>query len=119
MEEDQERENRIIMEVIVDAHDAEERIMGWYYYLNDEMQFPFSACCIQNLGRSPLREGDQVMVVEMTSVDECLHDMLVDVEWKGRRFGVPLAQLKPLNIDKHTQEVVDDWHYWAARGYEF
>ncbi|NHZ71635.1 MAG: hypothetical protein GWP17_00915 [Aquificales bacterium] len=33
MERDAEQENRINDEVIVDAHDAEEQAMGWYYYL--------------------------------------------------------------------------------------
>jgi hypothetical protein len=30
---DEEREARISMEVVVDAHDDEERAMGWYYDL--------------------------------------------------------------------------------------
>lgn len=33
---DEARENRIIMEVVVDAYD-EERAMGWYYYLDDSL----------------------------------------------------------------------------------
>ena len=31
---DPEREHRISMEAIVDAYDAEDRAMGWYYYLS-------------------------------------------------------------------------------------
>ncbi len=31
IERDEERENRIEDEVIVDAYDAEEQAMGWYY----------------------------------------------------------------------------------------
>ena len=30
---DKEREQRITMEIIVDAHDSQERAMGWYCYL--------------------------------------------------------------------------------------
>jgi len=29
---DQDREARIDNEIVVDAHDASERAMGWYYY---------------------------------------------------------------------------------------
>ena len=29
------REERINMEIVVDAYDEEERAMGWYYYLAD------------------------------------------------------------------------------------
>jgi len=41
--EDEGRENRIYMEVVVDAYGEEERAMGWYYYLKDKLQFPFRA----------------------------------------------------------------------------
>mgnify|MGYP002777159226 FL=1 len=43
MSRDEERETRIMMEVVVDAYGPEERAMGWYYYLQDTMQFPFTA----------------------------------------------------------------------------
>jgi hypothetical protein len=33
------REERIIMEVVVDAYGPEERMMGRYYYLADTLQF--------------------------------------------------------------------------------
>jgi hypothetical protein len=38
-QEDEEREERISMEIIVDAYDAEEQAMGWYYYLEETIQF--------------------------------------------------------------------------------
>ena len=33
VKKDNERENRIVDEIIVDAYGAEEQAMGWYYYL--------------------------------------------------------------------------------------
>ena len=36
------REERITMEIIVDAYDSEEQAMGWYYYLDRDAEFPFS-----------------------------------------------------------------------------
>ena len=41
----EEREERITMEIIVDAYGPEEQAMGWYYYLNDTVEFPFPAVC--------------------------------------------------------------------------
>jgi len=29
-----------------------------------------------------------------------------------RTFGVPLALLKPLDVDTQTREAIEDWHYW-------
>ena len=36
------REDRIAFEAIVDANGPEEQAMGWYYYLDDKMTFPFT-----------------------------------------------------------------------------
>ncbi len=33
LRQDKEREERITMEIIVDAYGPEEQAMGWYYYL--------------------------------------------------------------------------------------
>ena len=43
---DEEREERIDMEIVVDAYGPEEQAMGWYYYIADTMKFPFSAKCL-------------------------------------------------------------------------
>ena len=37
------REDRIDNEAIVDAYGPEEQVMGWYYYLDDKIRFPFQA----------------------------------------------------------------------------
>jgi hypothetical protein len=39
--QNKDREERIAMEIVVDAHGPEEQAMGWYYYLADELQFPY------------------------------------------------------------------------------
>jgi Calcium binding len=61
---DEEREDRII-EIIVDANGPEEQAMGWYYYLQDQLQFPFKATCIDKRSISPLRVNDEVEVLDM------------------------------------------------------
>jgi len=30
-----------------------------------------------------------------------------------------LAQLRPVQADKATEQAVADWHYWVEQGYEF
>jgi hypothetical protein len=113
------REHRIDMEVIVDAYDEQERAMGWYTYLEDKLAFPFQARCIAGRRSSPLQRGEVVEVTGLAPEDDCEHDMLVDVQWQGRSFAVPLSQLEGVAVDKSTQEAIGDWHYWVARGYEF
>ena len=107
------------MEVVVDAHDEEERAMGWYYYIADQLTFPFQATCIAARRISPLQPDEVVEVTGIASADECEHEMFVDVQWQGRSFAVPLSQLEGIDVDEVTQEVIEDWHYWVGRGYEF
>ena len=55
----------------------------------------------------------------MAPAEDCEHDMLVDVQWQGRRLAVPLSRLEGIAVNEATQEAIDDWHYWVARGCEF
>jgi hypothetical protein len=117
---DPEREERITMEIIVDAYDEQERAMGWYYYLQDQLQFPFTATCIAKRAVSPLKAKDEVEVIGMPGEDECEHEMFVTIRWGREGLAVPLSQLKPITAtDKQTQQAVEDWHYWVKMGYEF
>ena len=49
-------------EIIVDAYGPEEQAMGWYYYLEDKIRFPFHAKCIASVPTSPLRKGESVEI---------------------------------------------------------
>jgi hypothetical protein len=116
---DEEREERITMEIIVDAYDPEEQAMGWYYYLDEKLQFPFRARCIAKRSISPLRQDEEVEVIGMASEDECKHEMFVKIRWAKRTLAVPLSQLEGIAVDEQTQQAIEDWHYWVNRGYGF
>jgi hypothetical protein len=116
---DEAGENRIMLEIVVDAHDSEERAMGWYYYLQDTMQFPFTATCISKRRISPLKEGATVEVVDIAPADECEQEMFVEIAWEGDTLAVPLIQLEAPDADAETQQAIADWHYWVNQGYEF
>lgn len=117
---DPERERRITMEIVVDAYDTHERAMGWYYYLQDQLQFPYTATCTARRAISPLRVKDEVEVIGMPAEDECEHEMFVTIRWEKDGLAVPLAQLKSINAThKQTKQAVEDWHYWVKMGYEF
>ncbi len=115
---DEVREERINMEIVVDANGPEEQAMGWYYYIADTMNFPFSARCVARRTISPLELGDEVEVVEIAPAEECEHEMFVMIRWKSRQLAVPLMQLEGIETDEDTQQAIEDWHYWVDRGYE-
>ncbi len=93
--------------------------MGWYYYLEDKLEFPFKTKCIRERPISPLKKGETVDVISMAPEEECQHDMFVQVRWEGRKLAVPLAQLKGVSVGEDTKEAVEDWHYWTVIGYQF
>jgi hypothetical protein len=100
---DKNREERIDMEVVVDAYNEDERAMGWYYYLEDKLQFPFKARWVNR--QRP--QGKEIEVVEMSPEDECMRSMFVEVRYREGE------------VDEETAEAIADWHYWIDMGYEF
>jgi Calcium binding len=119
IEINKEREERITMKIIVDAYGPEEQAMGWYYYLKDNIEFPFSAACCERRSISPLKIHDKVVVVGMAREGECEKEMFVSIRWGNNGLAVPLSQLTPINeATEETTEAVEDWHYWVHRGYQ-
>ena len=113
------RENRIHDEARVDAYGPEEQAMGWYYYLESRLRFPFQAKCISVSLASPLENGETVEVRRMAPEDACPGGMLVLIRWQGRNMALPLSQLSAVGADEATLEAIGDWHYWVAQGYCF
>ena len=101
------REDRIENEAIVDAS-PEEQAMGWYYYLENKIGFPFAAKCIATKAVSPLRKGETVQAIRMAPEDNCAHDMFALVRWQGRKMTVPLSQLVAIDPDESTAEAIGD-----------
>jgi len=110
------REERIHNEAIVDTYGPEEQALGWYYYLENKMRFPFQARCSVAKVVSPLRKGEAVEVRRLAPEDACSSDMLVLIRWQGRNLAVPLSQLAAVDADKLTAEAIGDWHYWITQG---
>src|SRR5438270_257934 len=108
---DDAREERIHMEIIVDAYGPEERAMGWYYYLEENLHFPFSARYVARRAISPLQPGDKVEVVGMTPEEDSNHEMFVLIRRKSHQFGGPLMQVERVKVDEETQQAIEDWQY--------
>jgi len=119
LDKDEAREQRIHMEITVDAYGPEEQAISWYNYLDDTLQFPFSARCVALRPTSPLELEDKVEVVGLAPAEECEHEMFVLIQRKQRQLAVPLMQLEGIQVDKETQQAIEDWHYWVNRGYEW
>jgi hypothetical protein len=116
---DPEREHRILYEAVVDCYDEVERAMGWYYYLERTVEFPFKARCQSTRNISPLVVGETICVVSLADEEDCMNEVLINVEYDSGTASVPLEQLACVTPQKSTLLDVGDWHYWVARGYTY
>jgi hypothetical protein len=120
IERDESREERIDMEIIVDAYNEEEQAMGWYYYLDNKLNFPFKAKWLTGGSTS---NSEDVEVLKMSPEEACQREMFVEVLYKEGTaediFSVALSDIESIEADDETQEAVKDWHYWVGMGYEF
>lgn len=117
---DNERDERIAMEIIVDAYGPEEQAMGWYCYLEEKLKFPFTAVCRAKRAISPLQIREEVKVLKMAPEDECEKEMFVMIRRGRGRLAVPLSQLAlGDDADEQIRQAVEDWHYWVQMGYQF
>jgi hypothetical protein len=115
-----EREERIAMEIIVDAYGHEEQAMGWYYYLEEKLRFPFAALCSTKRATSPLQLQEEVKVFKMAPEEACETEMFVMIRQGKGSLAVPLSQLTVgTAADEQTKQAVEDWHYWVQMGYQF
>jgi len=119
--QDEEREERITMEIIVDCYNEQEARTGWYCYLEGKLSFPIQAKCVKSRKMSPLKPGDQVTVIGMLDDDEGdgLGEMMVEIKWRDDTLGIPLAQITGVGVSEEAAEAIADWHYWVAQGRQF
>ena len=115
---DSDFDQRVDWEIIVDANGPEEQALGWYYYLENHLQFPVRARCRSKRPTSPLSVGQAVEVHGMPAEDVCRHEMFVNIAWQEELLAVPLAQLSAVDVDDETEQAIQDWHTWVKRGYE-
>ncbi|BAY93581.1 MULTISPECIES: calcium-binding protein [unclassified Tolypothrix] len=124
VERDETRESRIETEIIADTgNDKEERAMGWYYYLDDTLNFPFNAKLKKKARKTGVIEEKQVEVLAMAPDEDCFKDMYVEVVYPGGDdediFSAKLSEIEAIDADEETLEALADWQYWLARGYKF
>jgi len=116
---DSAREKRIDYEIVVDAYDEYERAMSWYYSLQDAIEGQARCRCSKTRSMSPLEVGEEVDIIEMAPLDDCMKEMFVVVSWNDRKLAVPLSQLEPIDGDEKAIEMIEDWLYWCLMGYQF
>ena len=109
---DRIREERIRNEAVVDAYGPEEQVMGWYYYLENKLRFPFQAKCIASMVVSPTQKGRGGRS-PAPGARRCVYQRHACADsLAGPEPGSSsLSQLAAVDADESTAEAIGDWHY--------
>ena len=54
----------------------------------------------------------------MAPVEECEHDMFVEMDWDDEGLAIPLSQLEVVDADDETREAAEGLLYWTKKGYQ-
>lgn len=84
----------------------------WHTYLEKHLVFPFAAT-VQEYQRGPIRQGDRVTVLAISSLDE-MYGTMVMVKMKQGVNELPLCDLKATKAPIKTQQLVNDYTMWFA-----
>lgn len=106
-----ERESKIYSEIVVDAYNDEEVNTSWYYYFEENMEFPVSAV-VKLKKRNGQYENVEVMLVEVASeVDKELMFGLV-LTMKGYVFPISPKDIVSVDTSEENREMLNDWLFW-------
>ncbi|TXK36898.1 hypothetical protein FVR03_16535 [Pontibacter qinzhouensis] len=110
----EEIQHKIDYEIIVDCYDETEVSMGWYYFFEENLEFPFKATV-------PLRKKDGsteikvVKVVALASDEEGITDNDFELEIENGEYlmDVSYSELTNIKASAQTREAFQIWDFWV------
>ncbi len=112
-----EYDERLYDEILVDCKGEGEQNMSWFYYSQDELEFPFEA----NIELRK-REGGKILkkvnVLNLSSDDTNFDrnfDLKVEIELYDYIIEMPIAKLTDIEATENTIEIIEIWKYWSKK----
>ena len=115
--------NEIITnEIVVDAKDADDVAMGWLYYMQAELLFPFEAK-MEVKNRNEEKSVVRIDVLDLSPDNENNNspEVILEVSEKGseRVMDVRISKLQDVKADESTKNAVAIWKYWKSGKFRF
>lgn len=112
--------SKIENEIIMDCYDDQEISMGWYYFFQDELEFPFEveiSLKTRNGGKK-LIEIDILKMVEEERNYE-ISGLLFEVSPKEAELIMEIGadKLKNTKGSRSTKEAFEIWFFWNSDKY--
>lgn len=110
---DPTRTNRILNEVIVDCYDEAEQMMGWYYYMTDNLAFPIDVV-VQFALRGGKTERKPAQIVDIDPKSEHGSTIRLGITEPGseRVQYISPADIVSMDTSPENAEIINDWLYW-------
>jgi len=110
-----EREGRIQDEILVDTYSDEEITASWHSYLEEYLNFPFTAMVrTHQSGAAP--HLSNVRLVAMAPLSRCAYWQMWVLgrreEQEGALFHFFLSDLTEAEADPERIQALADWNYW-------
>lgn len=109
---DEEMQYKIDYEIIVDAYDEYEQSMGWYYFFEETIDFPFTAMA-QLKKRDGTIESKRVKIVGLSSKEEDFMNDDFNLEMEQGQYIRPIAYsaLSDIRAADETLEAFQIWDF--------
>jgi hypothetical protein len=110
---DEERENRIIKEVIVDCNDEKEKMMGWYFYMLEGLNFPFKGIAYIPISGGKMGQK-KVKISGLDPKSAQGQPVKIGVVENGSRVVnyISPENIARLEAEDENLEIINDWLYW-------
>ncbi len=110
-------EELLYNEILVDCSHEYEQNMSWYYYVQDELEFPFEAT-INIRKRDGSKISKRIKVIDLSSDDtnfERNFNIEVAVEFDDYLLEIALEKLDEISASEKTIEIINTWKYWIKK----
>ena len=112
----EEMQYKIYYEIIVDCYEDHEVNMGWFYFFQDEVNYPFEAeIAVKNrAGKKKLVKVEVLDVSNEEGFDNGGIAFEVNLQEENITIDVDIAKLKNIKGNDTTQEAFEIWQYWKT-----
>lgn len=112
----EEMQNKIDYEIIVDCYDEYEISMGWYYYMEESLKFPFKAMVKLKMAHGKMKLTE-IIVTGLASDEEGFMGNDFDLEMLAAEHlsNVSYSQLSKIKETDETLEALAVWDYWKRK----
>jgi len=113
MKTSKEMQEIIDDEILVDCYDDDEVNMGWFYYMEGHLEFPFKARLdVKKRDGSTQLKSVEVLKLASTAQNFAGEAFYVEVSYSEDIIETGLSKLCNIQASDETLEAIQIWKFW-------